>query len=228
MKKRRLQKVNLKDGFTIIEVVLVLAIAGLIFLMVFIALPALQRSQRDTQRRDDIARANTALAQFMANNRNNVPNVFMSPSDFSEGPVTGTGSGSRPWGSCGADDTDPSGFCRDYLLGSGTFDDSFEDPDGTPYSFFYAQTFTRDGSGTGGNQEMPGGNQEMPSDDGDEGDAVEGGGSYQGNRPTEFDHIIYVSYNAKCNGEIVERSTGVRKVALQYKLEGGGVVCVNN
>ena len=35
-------------GFTIIEVVLVLAIAGLIFLMVFIALPVLQRSQRDT------------------------------------------------------------------------------------------------------------------------------------------------------------------------------------
>ena len=30
-----------KKGFTIIEVVLVLAIAGLIFLMVFIALPAL-------------------------------------------------------------------------------------------------------------------------------------------------------------------------------------------
>ena len=40
-----------KNGFTIIEVVLVLAIAGLIFLMVFIALPALQRSQRDTQKK---------------------------------------------------------------------------------------------------------------------------------------------------------------------------------
>ena len=39
-----------KKGFTIIEVVLVLAIAGLIFLMVFIALPALQRTQRNTQR----------------------------------------------------------------------------------------------------------------------------------------------------------------------------------
>lgn len=40
-----------KKGFTIIEVVLVLAVAGLIFLMVFIALPALQRSQRDSQRK---------------------------------------------------------------------------------------------------------------------------------------------------------------------------------
>ena len=40
-----------KNGFTIIEVVLVLAIAGLIFLMVFVALPALQRTQRDAQRK---------------------------------------------------------------------------------------------------------------------------------------------------------------------------------
>ena len=39
-------KKQLKDakGFTIIEVALVLAIAGLIFLVVFLALPALQRS----------------------------------------------------------------------------------------------------------------------------------------------------------------------------------------
>ena len=32
-----------QEGFTIIEVMLVLAIAALIFLMVFVALPALQR-----------------------------------------------------------------------------------------------------------------------------------------------------------------------------------------
>jgi type II secretory pathway pseudopilin PulG len=51
----------------------VLAIAGLIFLMVFIALPALQRSQRDTQRKDDIARLNTALNNYSSNNRGTVP-----------------------------------------------------------------------------------------------------------------------------------------------------------
>ena len=44
-----------KSGFTIIEVVLVLAIAGLIFLMVFLALPALQRSQRDALRKRQAA-----------------------------------------------------------------------------------------------------------------------------------------------------------------------------
>lgn len=62
-----------RSGFTIIEVVLVLAIAGLIFLMVFIALPALQRSQRDTQRRDDMARLVTAITQYQTNNNNRLP-----------------------------------------------------------------------------------------------------------------------------------------------------------
>lgn len=67
-----LQKQN-KEGFTIIEVVLVLAIAGLIFLMVFIALPALQRSQRDTQRRDDASRFISQLNSYGTNNNGKVP-----------------------------------------------------------------------------------------------------------------------------------------------------------
>ena len=70
-------KVNLKPqtnpAFTIIEVVLVLAIAGLIFLMVFIALPALQRNQRDTQRKNDMSRLKTAMDSYKANNRGKVP-----------------------------------------------------------------------------------------------------------------------------------------------------------
>ncbi len=62
-----------QKGFTIIEVVLVLAIAGLIFLMIFIALPALQRGQRDTQRRDDVSRFVTQLNSFSTNNNGNIP-----------------------------------------------------------------------------------------------------------------------------------------------------------
>ena len=70
------KNINSKEGFTIIEVVLVLAIAGLIFLMVFIALPALQRSQRDTQRRDDMARFLSQLNQYQANNSGRVPTDY--------------------------------------------------------------------------------------------------------------------------------------------------------
>ena len=64
-----------KRGFTIIEVVLVLAIAGLIFLMVFIALPALQRSQRNTQRRDDYSMLVTAVNSYMASNNGKLGNL---------------------------------------------------------------------------------------------------------------------------------------------------------
>jgi prepilin-type N-terminal cleavage/methylation domain-containing protein len=62
-----------KKGFTIIEVVLVLAIAGLIFLMVFIALPALQRSQRDEARKRDVSSVAAAVTNFTSNNRGAFP-----------------------------------------------------------------------------------------------------------------------------------------------------------
>lgn len=67
------QQTQKEKGFTIIEVVLVLAIAGLIFLMVFIALPALQRSQRDSQRKNDLSRVLSQLQQYQSNNRNALP-----------------------------------------------------------------------------------------------------------------------------------------------------------
>lgn len=60
-------------GFTIIEVVLVLAIAGLIFLMVFIALPALQRNQRDTARKNDVSNIAAAVTSYSSNNRGAFP-----------------------------------------------------------------------------------------------------------------------------------------------------------
>ncbi|MBQ3445315.1 type II secretion system protein [Candidatus Saccharibacteria bacterium] len=65
-----------KSGFTIIEVVLVLAIAGLIFLMVFIALPALQRNQRNTQRRDDYSMLSTAVTNYMSNNGGRLSKIY--------------------------------------------------------------------------------------------------------------------------------------------------------
>jgi len=67
-------KLNTK-GFTIIEVVLVLAIAGLIFLMVFIALPALQSGQRDTSRKNDVGAVATAVSNYTANNRGDFPST---------------------------------------------------------------------------------------------------------------------------------------------------------
>ena len=58
-----------KQGFTIIEVVLVLAIAALIFLMAFVAFPALQRTQRDTARKNAVSTVVAAGNDFLSNNR---------------------------------------------------------------------------------------------------------------------------------------------------------------
>lgn len=57
-----------KNGFTIIEIVLVLAIAGLIFLMVFLALPALQRSQRNQLYKNNLSLVISALQNYRSNN----------------------------------------------------------------------------------------------------------------------------------------------------------------
>jgi prepilin-type N-terminal cleavage/methylation domain-containing protein len=64
---------NKTKGFTIIEVVLVLAIAGLIFLVVFLALPALQRGQRDSQRKTDLSKLMSQVTAYQSNNQGALP-----------------------------------------------------------------------------------------------------------------------------------------------------------
>lgn len=64
---------NSNKGFTIIEVVLVLAIAALIFLMVFIALPALQRGQANSARKNDAATIAAAITTYRTNKNGKLP-----------------------------------------------------------------------------------------------------------------------------------------------------------
>lgn len=61
------------EGFTIIEVLIVLAIAGLILLIVFMAVPALQRNSRNTQRKNEVASALGAVSEFVSNNNGKLP-----------------------------------------------------------------------------------------------------------------------------------------------------------
>lgn len=68
-----MKKHKLNYGFTIIEVVLVLAIAGLIFLMVFLGLPALQRNQRNTARKQDYSVIASAIQTYKSNNKGEFP-----------------------------------------------------------------------------------------------------------------------------------------------------------
>jgi prepilin-type N-terminal cleavage/methylation domain-containing protein len=62
-----------QEGFTIIEVLIVLAIAGLILLIVFLAVPALQRNSRNTQRKSDASRVASAITNFASNTNGTLP-----------------------------------------------------------------------------------------------------------------------------------------------------------
>lgn len=62
-----------QQGFTIIEVVLVLAIAALIFLIVFLAIPQMQKSRRDAKRKSDTGLLISAFQTYAGNNLGNYP-----------------------------------------------------------------------------------------------------------------------------------------------------------
>ena len=62
-----------KKGFTIIEVLIVLAIAGLIILVVLLAIPSLQRNSRNTGRKNDVSRVGGAVTEWMSNNNGKIP-----------------------------------------------------------------------------------------------------------------------------------------------------------
>jgi len=180
-----LQQQKAKKGFTIIEVVLVLAIAGLIFLMVFLALPNLQRSQRDTQRRDDLARFQTAITNYQSNNRGKLPGTNSQSSEEQYRKVYES-------------------FVTNYLRAGG---DSFADPDGEDYVIgSVCPNFQSPGQYANDCKDM----------------------STTDTTFENSEHKIYVYQNAACDGEGIIPSTGTRKVAFLYKLEGGGWYCGNN
>ncbi len=192
-----------RKGFTIIEVVLVLAIAGLIFLMVFIALPALQRSQRNTQRKNDMTRILTAINDYQKHNNGKTPfegsitqeklNTFVTRYIDSE--CTGKASGS-PWTTRGA-------WTNFSSCGSG-----FTDPDGAPYVLHY---LCRLGNGC------------LVSND-----PVSG---FIGSEAVNAkNRTFYIFTHAKCNADEgkVSGASGDRNFAMYMVGEGGAINCVDN
>jgi len=66
---------NKKDqkGFTIIEVMIVLAIAGLIIAVVLVAVPQLQRNQRNNARKSILSRIKSEIDNYAGNNNGTYP-----------------------------------------------------------------------------------------------------------------------------------------------------------
>lgn len=200
------ENIKTKKGFTIIEVVLVLAIAGLIFLMVFIALPALQSSQRNTQREDDLSRFLTAVTDFASNNNGQLPFIY-------SGTTSGVGnlpmSGNISLNGAGAN------FATRYIdegcgaipNGLGALNppagcgDQFTDPDGNEYRF--AAIPSADQAGLVG---FPAGGFDAAN------------------------HAVYVAPGYIC-GDMegtVEVADGPRQIALFMVMEGGAITCNDN
>lgn len=107
-----------EKGFTIIETSLVLAIAGLILVMAFVALPALQRQTRDAKRKEDAATFMQALTKYQENNRGQLPET--TPGDDVNNIIHTDEDTGDNWDV----------FYTNYL------GDSFLDPSGDKYNFY--------------------------------------------------------------------------------------------
>lgn len=208
------QKTNSKRGFTIIEVVLVLAIAGLIFLMVFLALPALQRSQRDTQRRNELGELKTQVTQYQSNNRGRVPSSL---ADWNRVIDDYMNQSRTKGGGVEFADHNPE-WTKDDI--------SFVDPDGELY--YIAKYFDlKDDNNSkendfGEDAEVTVSDMELDEDS----DLV-----YTTKLNWEENkHQIYAFRYARCNGDNVEyiKQDSDRLVAFVTKLEGSGVYCGEN
>jgi prepilin-type N-terminal cleavage/methylation domain-containing protein len=73
MAATKLEAANLPKGFTIVETMFVLAIAGLILLIVFMAIPALQRNSRNNIRKQDVTNILQAVSHYELSNSGNFP-----------------------------------------------------------------------------------------------------------------------------------------------------------
>lgn len=195
---------NDKKGFTIIEVVLVLAIGGLIFLMVFIALPALQRSQRNSQRRNDMDRVAAAIIEYQKHNKGKIPFYRQNSYDKNFVPryLDST---------CEFDRTFSNSYLNYYTTTSAhaykNCSDNFKDPDGTPYAIGLAI-----GAAQGADREN------WLS------------WSLWGDQPELVGHVIKVATNSACGPkeDSVVYKEGDSNFVVAYILEGGALYCVDN
>ena len=208
---------NNEKGFTIIEVVLVLAIAGLIFLMVFVALPALQRGQRDAQRRSDVARLATAITNYQSNGGSlgqtlggvnttttanarkasctstaTMTNIDSTIKQYGNDPLYGNALGCR--------------LVRDYLNESGASENTFADPNGTKYRVMVYKYYPTENT------------------------MFNLSGSYGTFTDTNYRLMVVIS-GTRCdanqpNGFTTSNSS--ESFTVRYVLEGGGIECVDN
>ncbi len=208
-----------KKGFTIIEVVLVLAIAGLIFVMVFVALLALQRNERNAQRKRDLTRIMSAVMEYQKHNNNRNPFLPISENMTDAGIEKFTRFITHyidP--DCEGVDRTKRTFYIPTTCGSG-----FTDPDGTVYGID-----ARHDTHTGGKNKKKEKIKFLDRNSTNVG--LTGVGVDKPKYAGTMTHLIVVFTEAKCSADEgwVEWVDGKNYIAMWYPLEGGSVICVDN
>ena len=187
-----------RGGFTIIEVALVIAIAGLIFLMVFIALPGLRTSQRDAERREDVTLFLDSVKDYQTNNRGALPGSSQSETLDKGGtvivkvPITGNPA-----------DTTWAGFYKKYL------GDRFIDPNGENYQLIAI-----------GCNAQP----DVDCADNHKNNYLR---NLYNNSTFPNDYKMYVVTQSTCSGDRPVGTSNPRKLSVIYKLEGAGIYCAS-
>ena len=186
-------------GFTVIEVVLVLAIAGLIFLMAFVALPSLWASQRDTERRGMVSEFISTLKKYQTNNsRGALP--------------TGTVSPAKPlnnFSGASANDTSWAGFINNYLK------KEYVDPNSKAHKWSDSTNDNYLLVAQCGSSSLAVGN------------ACTFTNKNNPSTTPALDKTTYVAIGAKCDGNYAIKSANGRSVAVFYILERGGRYCLD-
>ena len=192
-----------REGYTLIEVALVLVIAGLIFTMAFFALPTLWRSQRDADRKSRVMEVVTAIKNYQTNNnRGALPALNGSgPEYISHDDIKSARSNEGSWKS----------VIKDYI------GENFYDPEDTEryYSFYVVECL-----GSSGNK--IGAGEVCAYRDGDFGKI-----NAPGNVDLGLDYTMYIAIGATCDGDHAIKTNSLRAFAVLQTLERGGRHCYN-
>ena len=186
-------------GFTIIEIALVLAIAGAIFAAVFIALRGVWADERDGERRDDMISFIRQLKNYQTNNaRGALPGSSSNDKDSetmkNQGDIHIKGY-NETTGLFENVNSDRNSDTSWYSFYTTYFRDNFTDPDGVKYNLRVRECKAAAEKSCGLGTPEP--------------------------------YTIEVIIGANCYGEDAVGSKNSRNVAVMYDMEVGGYYCEN-
>ena len=166
---------------------------------------AVQSSQRDLQRQDDMSRMDTALIQYQFNNADKLP------------------AGPSYWGGSTELNCEESNeackFVRDYMNTGSSTDrktNKFLDPDETPYSVYISENWIENGTIT-----TDFGNYDAYLTGTEKGFVIDGDSPFE-------QHIIYIINGGKCNEKNgVIKASAAEHFAIMYQLEDDTTYCID-